>query len=132
MKYTSIWPALRLASNCSCASLEFASVRGVATLAGSMGARPATRALSQAALLCVHGIDCSGVARWLCGDSIMGAASLGALIWLNAAQMPTGGVTVSMKPIATSDGTLMRAAQFTVSKYSAVFMTCGSFTSQNG
>ena len=62
----------------------------------------------------------------------MGAASFGPLIWLNAAQMPTGGVTVSMKPIDTSDGTLMRAAQFTVSKYCAVFSTCGSFTSQNG
>ena len=62
-------------------------------------------------------MDCSGVARWLCGDSGMGAASFGPLIWLNAAQMPTGGVVVSMKPIDTSEGTLMRAAQFTVSKY---------------
>ena len=46
--------------------------------------------------------------------------------------MPTGGVTVSMKPIDTSDGALMRAAQFTVSKYGAVFITFGSFASQFG
>ncbi len=35
--------------------------------------------------------------------------------------MPTGGVRVSRKPIDTSDGTLMRDAQFAESKYRAVF-----------
>ncbi len=52
----------------------------------------------------VHGRCCSGVAWWLCGDSTRGTASFGALIWLKAIQMPTGGVTVSTKPIETSDG----------------------------
>ena len=53
----------------------------------------------------------------------MGAACLGPWSWLNTAQMPTGGVTVSMNPMDTSEGTLMRAAQFTVSKYCAVSST---------
>src|SRR5207237_5229452 len=100
--------------------------------ARSNGDRPATSAPSQRAEASVHGFDCSGVARWLCGDSIIGAASFGARIRLNAAQMPTGGVTVSMKPMATSDGTLMWAAQFTVSKYCAVSSTFGSSTFQFG
>src|SRR4051812_23552669 len=64
-KYTSICPALRLARSCSCASFELLSVRGVATSARSIGDRPATSADSQSADVRVHGIDCSGVARWL-------------------------------------------------------------------
>jgi hypothetical protein len=46
--------------------------------------------------------------------------------------MPTGGVAVSMNPIDTSEGAVMRAAQFTMSKYGAVRMTAGSLESQFG
>jgi len=73
----------------------------------------------------------SGV-RLLWSDSTIGTGSLGPGIWLSAAQIPTGGAVVSMKPMAASVGALMRDAKLTVSKYSAVYITLGSFDGQLG
>jgi hypothetical protein len=116
MKYASICPRVRFASKSSCARREFGSVRGVATSAGSNTLPPATRVFSHSPERCVYASCCAAVARWLCGASGKGTASFGARIWLSAAQIPTGGVAVSMNPMETSEGTSMRAAQFTVSK----------------
>src|ERR1044071_2032682 len=109
--------------------MEFWSARGTGWSAGGVGSEvvcavgglgitppPRTSVLSHWAERVVKGRCCSGVAWWLCGDSIIGTASFGALIWLKAIQMPTGGVTVSTKPIATREGTLMFGAKLTGSK----------------
>ncbi len=86
MKYASILPALRFASSCSCASFEFASVRGVAT--SDAFERPispcATSALVAGRRTLESTASTAGVARQMfeprwCGESIIGAASLRAL-----------------------------------------------------
>src|ERR1039458_7919611 len=57
----------------------------------------------------------SGV-KLLCSDSTIGIGSLATGIWLSAVQMPAGGETVSMNPIAASTGALMREAKLIASK----------------
>ena len=64
----------------------------------------------------VYGSCCPGVARWLCGESGIGAISLGPRIWLNTDQIPAGADTSSMKPSAINDRAVMREAKFAASK----------------